>query len=593
MFYISRKLNDYVYEVTDSKDGVAELYTYNQLIDFVNNGIKIQGIYDDIIVEYSGKSSPYLGVERTDISHPIMAYCRYKKQLKGNKSKVILHRYLYDSEKEMIKEIDAYYNYRVYPNEVIKCFNNMWNYCGEVAVLGEARFLAAPEYSVKFGYPVEVHIRNESSKLYDRIRKGDYLKDKYHYDEKSGIYVYNEHLSELQVDTSYTAYTFNNIGKECYSEHNNDENLLELIKTSHFSANVDIYNNDYFPIKRLIKSSGILYHILTQTGTVLKMNIEDIIEEVKKGNSSYNKYFSINENKLTVISMDGVYEYDIDAIYKVYGNLLSSECEKVELKMKLSGVDGFCRINEKCELIRYYSSSEVINIPNNVKVIKNGSIKFMYENKCMILKPNIEKIEKKAIISTIPDNFTVKVSITNYKVIKQMFQALNQKNLYKSIKFESDSKSDNFVQLYVGCRVAFEYHSLSRNGYIQDLCMSEDKDYFNDEVIQKIVFFMIKNELDNFSWLNEKPKLIVDYKKLPYNSYLLDMSVHSSYRKYYNLYSTYYKIVTELSVYLSSANKTIYLNHIKETKDLLDRNEKEFIQEVLSEYYVDGYKDYR
>lgn len=55
MYYISRKLDNNCYEVTDTKDGVSEIITYKQLVDYICSGVSIKGTsfstYEDLKVK--------------------------------------------------------------------------------------------------------------------------------------------------------------------------------------------------------------------------------------------------------------------------------------------------------------------------------------------------------------------------------------------------------------------------------------------------------------------------------------------------------------------------------------------------------------
>lgn len=594
MFYVSGKLNDYVYEVTDTDDGVVDMVTYNDLINYVKQGYEIKGVLDDIVFPYTDKATPYTGIEIKGMR----PYKYYYGEYSYARKRQIIHtseRYVYNAELKKLQHIPFFSKPVLFGDGEFHTYDQYggtFNDLGLVASSGSFSSTAFPEFMAKLGLSVYNSIKDRSSgsifqKMTGEISKVNFEK-LYIFDKEYGVYRRQDFTDDnaYNLDSNYKLEKQFALSDFCNTP---SDELLGLCRVTGVHAQVSTTNSSVI-INRVLRKTGISYYVIKSGENPVLVSLEDIYKNLLNGKDTcdfHNLVYSnakINGDILTIRGFDGVFEYDMNIIFAVYGNAISEYSKKLSSKMKLLGQNGDIKINERGELVYMSSDDEVLKVPKEVNKLLKGSIKLAYENKCIEIPKSVCVFEKGFYIRPYTTfHFSVKTDIDDLGVLTSLCNLINTDEIGGIyVSFITSPSQSNFVSIvlsyftkhYIGdfhLRAEKVFEGYDKSWITSDICNTLLKRYYSEV-------------LNNCKWLN-KPIRLRDFeaKKL-LRTHRAEWDSFGSYKKYGIQYKNFSKLIMQLGDVLDADLHKKYVELLTQLENLLINRRKEF-----SKYLMDNY----
>lgn len=304
---------------------------------------------------------------------------------------------------------------------------------------------------------------------------------------------------------------------------------FEIMNTK-LSVIDSIYKDKYIPVCRQVTPQGINYYVTTYEGKEQDkiITLEDII-----GNTSMFINTHIDEDTITVESLDGIFKYDIEKIKARYRREIKKSSSNT--KAKLLGLNYKENISIDGTLTELVSDRDILTIPDGVTKITYKSIQ---------VGSNCRKIEIPASVWHIEEGFN-KTRLDSVReldlecieeVRKVMYDTVIPKYHSKSIKIniKSPVQSEEIIRLVLGYEVD-----------LGNITVDGGTEFITKELVQSIINRAV----------GKLEKAYIFMKSLQFNSsshnyrgYLLDYRHQESLSEVQDKYSELKEITDKYSV---------------------------------------------
>lgn len=291
-----------------------------------------------------------------------------------------------------------------------------------------------------------------------------------------------------------------------------------------------IYKDKYIPVCRQVTPQGINYYVTTYEGGAQDkiITLEEII-----GNPSMFTNTYIDEDTITVESLDGIFKYSIEKIKARYRREIKKSSSNT--KAKLLGLNYKENISIDGTLTELVSDRDILTIPDGVTKITYKSIQ---------VGSNCRKIEIPASVWYIEEGFN-QTQLNNIReldlecieeVRKVMYDTVISPYRSKSIKIniKSPVQSKEIIRLVLGYEVD-----------LGNITVDGGTEFITKELVQSIINRAVGN-LEK-AYIFKKP-LQFNFSSYNYSGYSLDYRHQSSLSEVQKKYSELKRITDKYSV---------------------------------------------
>ena len=275
-------------------------------------------------------------------------------------------------------------------------------------------------------------------------------------------------------------------------------------------------------LKRKCSEAGVSYEIVAVTQNFKSQNRDMTVEEIYYYNKEFNNVI-VTDTELKIISLDGVYKYDMDKIHKTYNREIMKSNKNA--KAMVMGHSHTEDISIAGELKKIKTSLKALVIPSTVRIIEDGSIILSHENTDIIFGSGIEKCGTRAITKGTGGIGYIEIGSNNDRD--------NILNSIYSIKYILT----NCIIHFIDDITPEEYVEVLYNTRNCKNITANNAECINDAFIVKVIAQTTATKLDNLNIL--KAKIIINKNKGKNNnittySYDIDYSL-SEFKRYYEV----------------------------------------------------------
>lgn len=344
---------------------------------------------------------------------------------------------------------------------------------------------------------------------------------------------------------------------------------------------IDFLNNPpFFILGRAFDKRGVRYRVYNLVENNARVvTLESIYD-------NYNDYVNIQvEGDIIQISdLEGVYEYDMNLIYKEYG---TSKMQQSITAMKAStlGLGYSESIDVNFRLRKVSSDSTVIKIPGTAKHILPKSIHANKNNESVMFPDNIQTCAINCFETTVSSVGSRTVYQVRFNHVGIGAQGEARLQILKALESNIELLNEGAIIELFGDVSPIDFGYISMSDLIQyKKCKinGSNREGMTDNFIENVVNSIIVMRFDNFNLL----KRPVEPKVKTVQGRIMDAKPSNEYTKLKREFNLFKQVYSTVLAPGASAilNKKVnmFISHIEETIKMRDRELKETIRYNLS-----------